>query len=685
MKYLNTNLILLRIAILFLLIRRNSGAPAAARQLQILEGLFPDDQQNTSSTPNTELVFIDDRKIPVYGTINGYDRGGDEALCFESSFPFDDSRTQLLDMTFLDEQLFDSPDSIARLLPTCYKGTSLQVGLVQSRRNDLVQMEEETMFWNKPYAVNVTMSMFVPAVSPGSAFVPVTQVHFRLLWCDAVQTGFCNPLQDIRNSSLAQKFNLTNNDDDLYQGDVLNGISNTDDFLFLYTPWAKANVETHGNGTITSSVTLTVTCPSWNKKTDRPRAYFVVAHVLVVSNDMETSTARRLDIAQTIQGRVLYVQAQPDILKVSTSIRISLCVMVVLGSAVALFSFGVILYYREHPVMLLAQGNFLALLALVCFLQLFFTFTVLPTRDVFCHVSFPLLQTLLSTIGAILVGRIWRIYSTLSTVNTMGKFKEKPRGERAVVAALDWIASLSNCFDKGRQRSVSLRRAVTTRETMFLIFVLVLPQAILQTIGAIVFNHSLITQLNDSDSMGRVVCESKPFCFLFMTYLWTCLLFFGTVLMAWFSRDLPSAFNEKDQIFSAASSGGIISAMSVALGRLLDEPTVTPDVVVSTSSCRKKRLEIQSVLSLCFVTGYSFGAGVLRTCHDYINFTDIAQSSTSVVRRESCHESTSGLEVGRCLFYRIHRLVSTFCAGSCIIANNKLCHTQARRSASRRC
>lgn len=557
---------------------------SSARQLQVLEGLFSNDFNNNNYySSSTDAARLLPDKRPVFGTFNGYDTGGDEALCFESSFPFDGSRTQLLNTAYLDGQLFDS-GSTATLLPTCYNGTNLRVGPLHSR--DVVVMGDQAMFWNKPYTVNMTMSMYVPAV--GGAFVPVQHVHFRLLWCDAVQTGFCNPLQDSRNTSAED---ANSHSSDLYQGQALNGIASTDEFLFLYTPWAKTKVETYGNGTITSSVSLTVTCPSWHRTNDRPRAYFVIAQVLVASNNFETATARRLDIAQTIPGKVLFVQPQPEILKVTTSTKVGICAVAGFGSFIALGCLGVILYHRKHPVMLLAQGNFLALLAFICFLQIFLTFTVLPTRDVFCHISFPLLQTLLTAIGAILVGRIWRIYSTLATVNTLGKFKEKPRGERIVVGALDWIASLSSCFARGKERrrsSQSLRRIVTTQETIFLITILVVPQAISQVIGGFLFDHTLIIQLDDRASVGRLVCESKPMYFLFVTYLWTCLLFLVTVLMAWFSRDLPSAFNEKDQIFNAASCGAIISAMSVALGRLLDEPTVTPDVVVSLFKLGRK-------------------------------------------------------------------------------------------------
>jgi hypothetical protein len=573
---------IVRICAFALFLHGNQGAD---RELQVLEGLFPEQQDSALAGP-VDFVVINSAQIPVFGTMNGYDKGGDDALCFESSFPFNGSRSDLLEMDYLDQQLFDGVGT-ATLLPTCYEGTDLRVGKLQSR-DTLVEVDDQpTMFWNQVYSVSMNMSMYVPAVSLNAAFVPVEHVHFRLLWCDAVQTGFCNPLQDTRSNNNTSE---SGNSSAMYQGEVLDGIASTDDFVFVYTPWAKVEVETYGNGTITSSVTLKVTCPSWKRINNRPRAFFVVAQVLVASNDLETSTARRIDIAQTIPDRVLYVQAQPEILTVTKSTKIFLCVVVGLGSAVALFCFGVIVYHQKHPVMLLAQGNLLALLTMVCFLQMFFTFTVLPTRDAFCHVSFPLLQTLLSAIGAILVGRIWRIYSTLSTVNTLGKFKEKPRGERCVVAALDWLASLSGCFvrDKGaaerRQSSQSLRRTVTAQETFFLIFVLILPQACLQTVGGFIFDDSLVTQLDDHDTVGRVVCEGKPLYFLFVTYLWTCCLFFVTVLMAWFSRDLPSAFNEKDQIFNAASCGAIISAMSVALGRLLDEPTVTPDVVVILSA-----------------------------------------------------------------------------------------------------
>ena len=59
------------------------------------------------------------------------------------------------------------------------------------------------------------------------------------------------------------------------------------------------------------------------------------------------------------------------------------------------------------------------------------------------------------------------------------------------------------------------------------------------------------------------------------------LVYFLAVLMAFIARDLPSAFNEKDQILNASVVSSIVAVMSIFLGRVADAPTTSPDVVVS--------------------------------------------------------------------------------------------------------
>jgi hypothetical protein len=87
-------------------------------------------------------------------------------------------------------------------------------------------------------------------------------------------------------------------------------------------------------------------------------------------------------------------------------------------------------------------------------------------------------------------------------------------------------------------------------------------------------------QLSTLGNVGRVVCSDVDK-WVFVTGTgYASFVFLLAVLMAWFSRDLPSAFNEKDQIFNAATIACIVTAMSLGLGEVIDEPTTAPDAMV---------------------------------------------------------------------------------------------------------
>jgi hypothetical protein len=58
-------------------------------------------------------------------------------------------------------------------------------------------------------------------------------------------------------------------------------------------------------------------------------------------------------------------------------------------------------------------------------------------------------------------------------------------------------------------------------------------------------------------------------------------VFLLAVVVSWISRNLPSAFNEKDQVFQAASISVILVCVVAALEALADEPTSSPNIQVS--------------------------------------------------------------------------------------------------------
>ena len=126
-----------------------------------------------------------------------------------------------------------------------------------------------------------------------------------------------------------------------------------------------------------------------------------------------------------------------------------------------------------------------------------------------------------------------------------------------------------------------MRRVVTEQESISLLVLLTFPQVVLQVVGTVMVPSELVEDYNEVGNLGRIVCSDDNMgIFLSGTGYATfvCIL---AVLMAWISRDLPSAFNEKDGIFHAAAISAVVNGMAIGVGTIVAAPTTEPDVDVS--------------------------------------------------------------------------------------------------------
>jgi hypothetical protein len=255
--------------------------------------------------------------------------------------------------------------------------------------------------------------------------------------------------------------------------------------------------------------------------------------------------------------------------------------------------------------MKLAQAPFLAALAGCCFVSIAFTFTFLPTRDVFCRLRGPMILVPVTIAAAIMVARTWRIYVTLSVALSLGRQGKKGKrlagtdlGQR-LVTLLSFLSQLSlllcqnPCKKKSRttlgrsktrrrMKSVpTLRQAVTAEETTCLITILSLPQVFLQIFAVFYYDKKLELDLDVNANIGRVVCTESSDWNLLAGFCLAAAAFSLAVVVSWISRNLPSAFNEKDQIFRAATFSAIFAGVVAALEAITDDPTDSPNVQVS--------------------------------------------------------------------------------------------------------
>ena len=542
-------------------------------------------------------------KKVMFGTKNGYDTGGTDPLCYASPFSKTNTTSMMStihnEIEMLNEQLFEMADS-TDLLPQCPRGTSMTV---TPRNLDPKTME---MLLGKPYDFLLDLTFDtsnLPSHIDLDPTLPNMTVYYRLHVCDAVRQGFCNVVRDTRDKDA----NLTRAEADLgddatefpdddskwayTEGTALQGLlESKNDTSTMYGRWCKWLLRRQpGTGVFMSKLNVKLQLPDDNEDEMMQfgaRPYFFIAQAVVHFDMKNGEKGLRFDISQAIPSKVVYVKPQPTIMTVTRSAKVALGIEIGLFSLFALICFGVIVKNREHSVMRLAQGNFLATMAAACLMVTVFSFTYLPTRDVNCRLSGPLVYIPLTLVGAILVGRVWRIYSTLSNVNKLGSHQAngKSWAEVGLVRCLDFLAGVLVCFgrfsEKYRHTKNSFRRVVTPEETSGLIALLTIPQVVLQILGSTAFGMGLETQLSDLGNSGRIVCADDNSWIFMAGTGYASFVFILAVLMAWFSRELPSAFNEKDQIFNAATIATVITAMSIGLAQVIDQPTTSPDALV---------------------------------------------------------------------------------------------------------
>ena len=616
--------------------------PSLINQVPVVLQNVPDNSSNNKLTDKLPPK----PNGPVFGTRNGYDVGGTEPLCWNSIFAQDGdlmSNKNMSSMEKLNEQMFEAENADVKLLSECPNATSMTMTPLVDEKwltkdaDNVVVLE---LYTGETYSFRLNVELNLVNVlnennggnrnnsNNNLTTVLIEQgemfIHCRLHLCDAMQQGFCNPLKDTREhdeSMTKAETDVDDSSDDVghapsspkltqddkwayTEGTALIGLNDHDDHNeksngggTIYTRWIRWKLREglDESGVFSTQVDMSLQLP---RATTSRGAYFFLGHV-VVDFDLGNGNIQRLDIAQTIPEKIVHVRPPPKILTVTKSTKAWLGVAIGVVGAFGLYVLFFILHHRAHEVMKLAQGRFLAAMAGACLLQTVFSVTYLPTHNVFCQLRGPLVQIPFTFVGSILVGRVWRIYTTLNAANSLGRSNAKKSSyEQFFVRVLDCLVGLPTCYGTCSRRakqvnarssirssahaSKSFRRVVTAEETASLIFILTLPQVILQVVGSIFLIEGLETEFTSDGDVGRVVCSSVNRWVNMTGTGIAAFVFFLAVIMAWISRELPSAFNEKDQIFHAASIGMTLACMSIALGQITDEPTTNPDVLVST-------------------------------------------------------------------------------------------------------
>jgi hypothetical protein len=422
-------------------------------------------------------------------------------------------------------------------------------------------------------------------------------IFFRLLLCDAIKQGFCRPFIDTRkidNTVTKSMTDLGAGKDDVFANDTtrwiykqnttLLGLKKEDNGILVFSRWCRWTLHqlTPDSPKFETSVNISLQLPIGI----RSGAYFFVGHT-VMNFDLNT-TILRVDVASAIPNNVVEVSDPPSISTVTDAMKIGLAVAIGIFGTMAFGIFLFIVIQRNHPVLKLAQGAFLAAIAGAATIQIVCSIVFIPTHDVYCKLQGPLVIVPMTFIAACLVGRIWRVYKVLAVMNRFARLDHKTK---KLCGNGDWLISFlyflarlpfCSCNDaktptSGRQ---NFRQAVSVEETASLIIILTLPQIILQILSATLNDWNLEEELDPSGKIGRVVCASDGDLAFNIGMGYAAAIYMLAVIVAWISRSLPSAFNEKVQIFHAATICTLLAFMTMSLISITSDPKTHPDVQV---------------------------------------------------------------------------------------------------------
>ena len=329
------------------------------------------------------------------------------------------------------------------------------------------------------------------------------------------------------------------------------------------------------------------------------RSYFVLGHAILffgaAGNETKTSLSLRLDIANALPRHIFEFKSQPVIQTITKSYQITLAVILGFVGLIELGMLGFIIFYRKETVMRIAQYKFLALLVLCALLSTLSCGFLMPTKDIYCNLWSPFCMIPLSMIGSILVGRLWRIHSVLQVTMRISS-RHIPQSNRSLsliqgrlMTVLSNLADWDRCIPSfcwrrrrniARRRSLAeqtLRKQVKERHVLQLIFVLTLPQVLVQIISLVLYPAAVEIQLNESATIGRVTCQAEQWWPTAVGLVLVALNYVLAVSVSCICKDLPSLFNEKSSILTSAWISFIVVCVGGVILTLTDMKTTSPN------------------------------------------------------------------------------------------------------------
>jgi len=449
---------------------------------------------------------------------------------------------------------------------------------------------QNLMFTETPYRFQVNFEMDSAMFTVGNH--SKQGFFFRFMMCDILFGGWCSPNYrptEVPSSPLS------------FQGaeDVIYGLYNFTDRT-VSSPWVSVNVSDQ-NGTIIQ-VDLDVNFQL--SKAVPSRYYRLHLHTVLLlydddgfDDETNLTFVQRVDAATLGNPNAVVTRGLPKMLYVSDAMKILLYCMISVYGAMAVATLALLIYYRNHPAIQLAQGAFLMVIVAAALVGGTFTFTFLPHNDAYCLMRAPCVHLPIHLIGTILAARQWRTYVVLSGAMKVGRgatskttsrssakgWVERMRCLERLVACLTFLSRLdivTRHFHKckrapeEKRRTSSIRQTATAADSARIVFFLVFPQTMLIIFGAIFDPPEFEVNYDESENIARSSCQRSAMWLSSLTMWLTAGSYILALLLAWVGKDLPSLFNEKKAIFNTSLIFAIVLFINiVVLGASENQPT----------------------------------------------------------------------------------------------------------------
>ena len=370
--------------------------------------------------------------FPLVGTIDGYDVGGNQSVCWESTFQDElllspnSKIPEQFKLLVMNEILVDENNNNRKngtetttnlyQFLSCRGGLNFTAAEIQDDGANTPlnitntggdSSNTESYYAGQNISVSISLETNLARYGDSAARLETIQAWFRLLKCSMSRIGYCQPFLDsstwvmydipeINKTSTElttyfqdepfEKITNENTSSVFYVSDVSVPVEFTNQTFsrqLFTTRWVPRKLVKDPDKECqwTTSLTLQTKIPS---TVDRG-GYHLVAHATLLLYSVNTSEAIRVDLAESVGVYGVkdepYVATLNDSVIIYTGVAIGICSLLVLGM------FVTVMVFKDHIVMTMAQSGLLAWLCATAFFEVLFTMFFLPTTDVFCTLN----------------------------------------------------------------------------------------------------------------------------------------------------------------------------------------------------------------------------------------------------------------------------------------------------------